>query len=326
MYQQKYQHSSGYCQCSVCYSPGAINSLIRYYLHLHYKICYSVRAINGIIRYYMNLKYHNLQAGAGSMERHVLEVLSRAGKLVVRARDLEDKLGFSRAASNLMLSRLCKKGWAQRLQPAQYRILPLGSESSNPMPDDAWAIAAALFSPCYLSGWTAAEHWELTEQIFNATVVFTGKKQKRKDLLVSGLKYRLKFIDPKNIFGIKKLWSSNSQIQIADIHRTIIDILDDPEIGGGGRHALDIVKAYFSHEEFNPEILFQYAEKLGRGAVLKRLGFIAEKLGSFSSPLLEKIHANIKTGIINFDSSGPSTGPIVRKWGIRVNIPLGDLQ
>lgn len=273
----------------------------------------------------MNLEYHNIQAGAGQSERHVLEVLSRIGKSVIRARDLEDNLGLSRAASNLMLSRLCKKGWLQRLRPAQYRIVPLGSESSNPVPEDAWAIAAALFSPCYLSGWTAAEHWELTEQIFNSTVVFTGIKQKRKDLLVSGLKYRLKSIDQKNIFGIKKLWSSNSQIQIADIHRTIIDILDDPEIGGGGRHALDIVKAYFLHKDANLEMLFQYAEKLSHGAVFKRLGFIAEKFEKFSSSLLEKIHANIKSGIINFDSGGPSTGPIIRKWGIRINIPLGDL-
>ena len=274
----------------------------------------------------MNLECHGLKAGAGQIERHALEMLSRTGKLVVRASDLESELGLSRAASNLMLSRLCKKGWVQRLQPAQYRILPLGADNSSSMPDDAWAIATTLFSPCYLSGWTAAEHWELTEQVFNSTVVFTVKKQKKIELLVSGLKYRVKSIDPKNIFGVKNVWSSNTQIQIADIHRTVIDVLDDPNIGGGGRHALDIVKEYFLHKEANPEILLEYAEKLGHGAVFKRLGFIAEKLGKFPVTLLEKIHAKTKTGIINFDAGGPNTGPIIRKWGIRINIPLGDIQ
>jgi predicted transcriptional regulator of viral defense system len=273
----------------------------------------------------MNLKYSDVQAGVGQAERHVLDAMSRIGKPVIRAGDLENELGFTRAVSNLMLSRLCKKGWVQRLRSGIYRLVPLGSESANPIPEDAWAIAVELFSPCYISGWTAAEHWELTEQIFNSTVVFTTQKQRKKELVISGLKYRTKSIAPNDVFGTKKIWSSNTQIQIADLHRTIIDVLDDPVIGGGGRHTVDILKEYFQHKEANPEILCQYAEKLGHGAVFKRLGFIAETLKQFPLLLLERLHSNIKTGIINLDPHGSSSGSIITKWGIRVNIPLGDL-
>lgn len=273
----------------------------------------------------MNLKYNDVRLGVGQAERHVLDVMSRIGKPVIRASDLENELGFSRAMSNLMLSRLYRKGWVQRLLSGVYRLVPLGSGSANPVPEDAWAIAVELFSPCYISGWTAAEHWELTEQIFNSTVVFTTQKQRKKELVISGLKYRTKFIMPDNIFGIKKIWSSNTQIQIADLHRTIIDILDDPAMGGGGRHMVDIIKTYFQHQDANPEILYQYAEKLGHGAVFKRLGFIAESLKKFPLPLLEKLHTNTKTGIINLDPHGSDSGAIITKWGIRVNIPLGDL-
>lgn len=274
----------------------------------------------------MNLKYNNVQSGVGQEERLVLDAMSRIGKSVIRASDLENTLGFSRAISNLMLSRLCKKGWIQRLRSGVYRLVPLGSESANPVPEDAWAIAVELFSPCYISGWTAAEHWELTEQIFNSTVVFTTQKQRKKEVLISGLKYRTKYIALSDIFGTKKIWSSNIQIQIADIHRTIIDVLDDPEIGGGGRQMIDIVREYAQHQEANPAVLCQYAEQMGHGAVFKRLGFVAERLMQFPTVLLEKLHSNIKTGIINLDPHGPSTGPIITKWGIRVNIPLGDIE
>lgn len=272
----------------------------------------------------MNLKYNEVQAGVGEAERRVLDAMSRIGKPVIRANDLENELGLNRPMSNLMLSRLCKKGWLQRLRAGIYRLVPLGSESANPMPEDAWAIAAELFSPCYISGWTAAEHWELTEQIFNSTVVFTSQKQRKKEFLIAGLKYRTKFIWPDDIFGTKKIWSSNTQIQIADLHRTIIDILDDPVIGGGGRYTVDIIKAYFQHKDANPEMLYQYAEKLAHGAVFKRLGFIAETIKKFPLHLLEQLHSNIKTGIINLDPHGSNSGPIVTKWGVRVNIPLGD--
>jgi predicted transcriptional regulator of viral defense system len=273
----------------------------------------------------MNLKSDGRQTSRGHLDKRVLDVLSRSGKPVIRAHDLEKILDLSRAASNLILSRLCNKGWIQRLYSGAYRIIPLGSDSTNPIPEDAWAIATELLSPCYVSGWTAAEHWELTEQIFNSTVVFTAKKQRKKEFTISGLKYITKSIATENIFGVEKIWSSNVPIKIADIHRTIIDILDDPEIGGGGRQVVDIFKEYCQRKEANPEMLCEYAETLGHGAVFKRLGFIGEKLAKFPQHLLLRLHSNIKTGVIKFDPTGPNSGPIIAKWGIRINIPLGDM-
>lgn len=274
----------------------------------------------------MDLKYTEKLAGIAQAERHVLSTMSRLGKTVIRASDLEEELGYSRTASNLVLSRLTKKGWLQRLKLGVYSIIPLEAESATPIPEDAWSIAMELFSPCYISGWTAAEHWELTEQIFNATVVFTTQKQRKNTVDIAGLNYRTKTIPSKDIFGTKKIWSSNTPILMADLHRTIIDALDEPEIAGGGRHTIDIVKAYIQHKEANPDILFQYADKLDHGAVFKRLGFIAEKIMYLPESYLSKIHPRIKTGIINLDPHGSDTGLIVTKWGIRINISLGDIE
>ncbi len=273
----------------------------------------------------MHLKYTQNLAGIGAVERQVIDTMSRLGKLVIRPADLEQELNYDRVSANLMLSRLCKKGWLQRLRSGIYRIIPPGSDSSNPMPEDAWAIAMELYPPCYISGWTAAEHWDLTEQIFNSTVIFSGQKQRKKDQTIAGLVYRIKFISSENIFGLSKIWSSNKPIRIADIHRTIIDVLDDPEMGGGGRHTVDILKAYWQKKEADPEILWQYAQKLNHGAVFKRLGFMAENMMQLPPTFLEKIHSKIKTGIINFDPNGVSSGSINTKWGIRINIPSGDI-
>jgi predicted transcriptional regulator of viral defense system len=141
----------------------------------------------------MHLKYNSEQAGISKTERHIIDTLTRLGKLIIRPIDLEKKLGYGRKQSNLILSRLCRKGWLQRLKAGVYRIVPIGSESASLIPEDAWAIAMELFSPCYISGWTAAEHWELTEQIFNSTVVLTGHKQRKKEITIAGLVYRTKF-------------------------------------------------------------------------------------------------------------------------------------
>lgn len=78
------------------------------------------------------------------------------------------------------------------------------------------------------------------------------------------------------MFGLKKIWSSNIPALIADIHKTIIDVLDDPTLGGGGRQTVDICQEYFQHHNHDPKISCAYAEKLGYGSVFKRLGFLAE--------------------------------------------------
>lgn len=273
----------------------------------------------------MHLKYNKNQAGIGQTERFALDALSRLNRAVIRAKDLENALGYKHAIANLVLSRLAKKGWLQRLKSGVYRIIPLGSENVDAIPENAWSIAMELFTPCYLTGWTAAEHWELTEQIFNSIVVFTAQKQRKKNIAVAGLQYQTKLISEKEIFGIKKIWLNNTPILIADIHRTIIDSLDDPNVGGGGRHMIDMVKTYLQNKDASADRLFEYAKKLNHTVVFKRLGLIAEKIMHLPDTFLDKLHAKIKTGIILLDPHGPRTGPIITRWGIRINIPLSDL-
>ena len=263
--------------------------------------------------------------GLSQTERTVIDSMTRIGKNIFRVENLESHLGYKRSHANLVLSRLSKKGWLQRLGRGIYRIIPLGSDSTNPMPDDPWAIATELFSPCYLSGWTAAEHWDLTEQIFNSTVVYTENKQRTKNHKIAGLNFRTKFISKNTFFGTSKIWSNNASIQIADMHKTIIDILDDPSMGGGGLHSIGIFKAYIQKKEASLETLWKYAEQLDQGAVFKRLGFLVERTMPSQLQWSNKLLSKINTGIINFDPSGPKKGPIITKWGIKINVPLEDI-
>lgn len=59
---------------------------------------------------------------------------------------------------------------------------------------------------------------------------------------------------------------------ISDIHRTIIDIFDNPENGGGIQHGIDCLKSYLHKLEANTDKLVEYAAQLQNGAVYKRLG------------------------------------------------------
>ncbi len=42
-----------------------------------------------------------------------------------------------------------------------------------------WIVAAKVFEPCYIGGWSACEYWGLTDQIFNNIVIFSSKRMKK---------------------------------------------------------------------------------------------------------------------------------------------------
>ena len=72
-------------------------------------------------------------------------------------------LSLSSTEAAKLLSRWTAQGWMQRVKRGIYVPVALESETSSAAPDDSWVIAEAAFSPCYLCGWSAAEHWGLTE-------------------------------------------------------------------------------------------------------------------------------------------------------------------
>ena len=56
------------------------------------------------------------------------------------------------------------------------------------------------------------------------------------------------------------------------------DLLDDPLFGGGIDHVINCFGEYLRHDSRQDEKLISYAERLGNGAVFKRLGFLAERM------------------------------------------------
>jgi predicted transcriptional regulator of viral defense system len=86
----------------------------------------------------------------------------------------------------------------------------------------------------------------------------------------------LKHIPPEKIFGTKTTWRGKSRVAVSDLHRTMVDILDDPTIGGGIRQVADCLTEYLKRADRDDDRLVDYAEKLGNGAVFKRLGFLVE--------------------------------------------------
>ena len=108
-------------------------------------------------------------------------------------------------------------------------------------------------------------------------------------------------------------------VNVADPHRTMIDILDVPASAGGVLHAFEVLQAYFESDHVDQAKLLEYGDWLGRGTVFKRLGYLTERARIADDDFIEACRSRITKGVSRLDSSGPPKGRIVARWNLRVN-------
>lgn len=198
---------------------------------------------------------------------------------VIQVDDAVRVLELDRAMAAKSLARWTNQGWLRRVRRGVYVSVSLDSLSSQYVLDDPWVLVPCLFGPAYVGGRTAAEYWDLTEQLFNDIVVMTAQSVRAKHQQRHGVTFTLKHIQGHKIFGCKHIWRRRTKVMISDLQRTVVDLLDDPAIGGGIQHVADCLGEYFKRKDRNDRSLIEYGERLGNGAVFKRLGFLAEQRG-----------------------------------------------
>jgi predicted transcriptional regulator of viral defense system len=238
-------------------------------------------------------------------------VLQVAGELV-SVDAVTKALQIDRRKATKLLARWGTQGWVKRLQRGLYAPVPIASLGQTQVLDDPWLIVPPLFGPAYIGGWTAAEHWGLTEQIFRSVCVLTTRPVRGKEKNVQGVDFSVKQISGQALFGTKTLWRGKVKVEVSSPSKTIVDMLDNPAIGGGIRHVSDCLDQYLGGKNGTPDELVSGAARLGNGAVFKRLGFLAERAGGLEK-LIAECQKRITTGNAKLDPAIPCH-KLVKRW------------
>ena len=266
----------------------------------------------------MELEPMNVATQTSSLPQNritLAKVLS-SSKDVITIGDVMKALGTSRHEAAQRLSRWMEQGWLHRVGRGTYVPVALDTMGAEQALDDPWVMIPALFDPAYVAGRTAAEHWDLTEQIFKDIVVVTGRAVRQKNQLRHGTRLLMKHIDANKIFGTKTIWRHRTKVAVSDVHRTMIDMLDDPALGGGIQHVSDCLKSYLKRSDRSDQKLIEYAERLGNGAVFKRLGFLGERQRD-GTQLAELCQARLSTGLAKLDPALPAER-VNSRWKLRL--------
>lgn len=255
--------------------------------------------------------------GLGKADRERLSAVLRGTKGTISVSETAEILEMPNSSAAKLLSRWAKKGWLSRVRRGLYVSVPLESRTADLPLEDSWIVADKIYSPCYIGGWTAAEYWDLTEQIFRTVVVMTTQRPRKRKAELKGTEFLLRTVSDESMFGLKTVWRGQVKVSVSDPTRTILDMLSDPQLGGGLRSSIDMFRNYLGSEKKDLPLLIKYAEQLGNGAVFKRLGFLLEKYTEKEQDIIDMCSERLSTGNAKLDPSLKSEN-LVTRWRLWV--------
>jgi predicted transcriptional regulator of viral defense system len=218
-----------------------------------------------------------------------------------------------------VLYRLQQSGAIERIEKGKYLIIPLGAEKGKYTLHE-FVIGSLLVEPYSIAYWSALNFYGLTEQIPTTVFIQTITRKFNFNPEVFGVHYKIIKVKKEKMFGIKKEWIEETQINITDKEKTIIDCLDKPQYCRG---IIEVAKA-LKNNKFDRKKLEDYTQRIGNSGVSRRLGYLCELLNiKIKLPKL-----NIRNYLL-LDPTMPEKDTKNARWRLIINLDdkiLGELE
>lgn len=266
-------------------------------------------------------------------KEELVSLLRHAPTGLIRVSEASRAWGMPSSSASRRLTALTRAGWMRRVHRGVYRVVPVDASSEAPIPfDDPWILAERTFAPCYIGGWSAAEHWGLTEQLFAKTFVVTGAHVRARDITLAGLAFRVARVARARASGDTSVWRGRARVPCSSAALTIVDACNAPAWVGGVRHLAEMIARFAEQRSRDLAAVMAALRDRGRGSGAKRLGFIAESLAANErsaearnalTAFASMARQRLTTGVIKLDPAVRSRGKMNTAWGIWMNVRIG---
>ena len=248
-------------------------------------------------------------------EANILSDLSYKGHTFFTPKDLQIYDGNPRS----LIDSLSRKKWILRIENGVYLIVPLeaGKTGSENYTLHSFTIASVLANPYYIGYLSALNFHGLTDKTPSVVYVATQEPHRSRIILDNEIKFIT--VVPRKFFGIIETKIENRKVLVSSNEKTIVDCLDHPEYCEGVEEVARAI--YFGKDELDFSKLVSMSKKIGNRAVLKRLGYISERLNIKQLMQLMK-HVDVSSGYSLLDPTEKRRGKIIEKWKIVANVSL----
>lgn len=249
-------------------------------------------------------------------------------KKVFTTREAAGALGWTKADLHPVLFRLGQKGKLVRIKRGLFCLVPPGTtDLERGYPQNWFLIAKALAEdkPYFISHYTAMHLHGMTSEAIQT--IFISRPDQRR--LPKNLRIPIRFvtISQKRFWGLGEKWVTNEEkVCVSDLERTVLDILDRPDLSGG---ISEIARGlWLAKKDIDVSKLAHYAKRFDSLAAVKRLGFLMENLDLAPEGAVNKMHKLIRlsTSYAFLDPTSKKEGKHLDRWRLRINVDILDIQ
>lgn len=260
----------------------------------------------------------------GPQGAKLVTTLHDRSRAVFRLEDVRDITGLSESSARSFVRKLVDRGVATRLKPGLYVLVPFELGRERQYPGNPFVVAREIMrgEQYYLSHATAMEIHGMTTQ--PQLVVMASSPKSRRPVTALGVEFRFVRCRREHLFGLTENWvTKQEKVRVSDLERTIIDGLKHPEHCGG---LTEVAKGlWMRRRDVNVGCLVLYAERIGVGAVVRRLGFLLETYELAAAPDLDRLRAGLTATYVRLDPVLPAAGKRLRRWRLQLNIAPEEL-
>jgi len=229
-------------------------------------------------------------------EARVIVALESRGTRLVTPADIARLTDCSRSYAALLLHRLERKKWVDRVSKGKYLFVPAAAGYEERFPSlNPLLAGSALISPYYYSYSTANAYHGLTTQL--PATVYLATTTKKPLFVWKNTRFRFVTLAGRKFFGFTKARVQAAEVNMAEMEKAIIDSIDKPKHSGGIEEVLGVI--HRAHRRADTSKLIEYAVRMKTHAVCQRLGFMLEFLAEkcLADPLTKNLRDKLHSGV-----------------------------
>ena len=261
----------------------------------------------------------------GSRTAQLTTALYESGQTTFTHTDVERITGLPPASARSLIRHAVDRGVVSRLEPGLFVLVPPELGRATEFAGNPYMTARQLAEGAeyFISHASAMElHRMVTQPQF---VIFTSTTKRLRNRTIQATEFRFVLTRREDVFGVTTHWiSKQDSVKVSDVERTVIDGLHLPAYCGG---ITEVAKGLWMRRgDVKPERLIEYAQRLGNGAVVRRLGYLLELYGLAAPEQLQRTRHSLSATYAVLDPMLPPEGAYVSGWRLRVNVSPAELE
>ena len=126
--------------------------------------------------------------------------------------------------------------------------------------ENPYVQISKVYPDCYLASWSAAEYWNIIDELPRDIILFSSKIEETKK--INSLTVQVKKVPENFFFDIQQEETADGLFNISSATKTIIDCFAFPNWAGGKRQVDYIFSLYAESDLYNPSLLLKQAKQI----------------------------------------------------------------